>query len=246
ALQRRGTPAIRQHLRRVLDEGAFGADYLVRVKVPEGSFYRSVSAPGPEKRAQDRRLGREGGGFAIKTTETKDRLPQPGEPSADDAAYQSSFRAGGGVAIAALARAAAMGAPGERSADYLRTAEDAWAFLAAHNAQLTNDGQENIVDDYCALLAATELFGATGKPEYKAAADERARRLIARLAPAPKAYWRANTEGHPFLPAADAGLPVASLLAYAEIADPPAKAAALRAARASLEGEMAVTAEVAN
>ena len=245
-LQRRGAPAIRQHLRRLLDEGAFGADYLVRVKVPGGSFYRSVSAPGPEKRPPDRRLGREGGGFAIKTTETKDRLPPPGEPSADDAAYQSSFRAGGGVAIAALARAAAMGAPGERSVDYLRTAEDAWAFLAAHNAQLTSDGQENIVDDYCALLAATELFGATGKPEYRAAADERARRLIARLAPAPRAYWRANNSDRPFFHAADAGLPVASLLAYLDIAGPEAQAAIIQAIRASLEWEMAVTAEVAN
>jgi len=219
-LQRRGTPAIRQHLRRLLDEGAWGADYLARVKVPSGSFYRSVSAPGPEKRPQDRRL--------------------------DDAAYQSSFRAGGGVAIAALARAAAMGAPGERSADYLRAAEDAWAFLAAHNAQLTNDGQENILDDYCALLAATELFGATGQPEYKAAADERARRLIARLSPAPKAYWRADSSDRPFFHAADAGLPVTSLLAYLEIAGPEARASVVRAIRASLEWEMAVTSEVAN
>src|SRR5207247_6864275 len=187
------------------------------------SFYRSVSAPGPEKRPQDRRLGREGRGFAIKTTETKDRLPQPGEPSSDDAAYQSSFRAGGGVAIAALARAAAMGAPGERSADYLRTAEDAWAFLAAHNAQLTNDGQENVVDDYCALLAATELFGATGKPEYKAAADERARRLIARLAPAPKAYWRAGKTDRPVFPAAHAGPPVTRLPRYPDVSGPAAR-----------------------
>jgi len=245
-LQRRGTPSIRQHLRRLLDEGAFGADYLVRVKVPDGSFYRSVSAPGPEKRPQDRRIGREGRGFAIKTAETKDRMTAPGEPSEDDAAYQSSLRAGGGVAIAALARAAAMRAPGERNGDYLRAAEEAWAFLAAHNAQLTNDGRENVVDDYCALLAATELFNATRKPDYKAAADERARRLIARLAPGPKAYWRADENDRPFFHAADAGLPVTSLLAYAEIADPEAKAAALRAVRTSLEGELAVTSEVAN
>ena len=245
-LQRRGTPSIRQHQRRLLDEGAFGADYLVRVKVPSGSFYRSVSAPGPEKRPPDRRIGREGRGFAIKTTETKDRMPAPGEPSADDAAYQSSLRAGGGVAIAALARAAAMGAPGERSGDYLRAAEEAWAFLAAHNASLTNDGRENVVDDYCALLAATELFNATRKPDYKAAADDRARRLIARLAPSPKPYWKADDGDRPFFHAADAGLPVTSLLAYAEIADPAAKAAALSAIRVSLEWELAVTSEVAN
>jgi GH18 family chitinase len=245
-LQRRGTPAIRQHLRRLMDEGAWGADYLVRVKVPGGSFYTSVSAPGPEKRPQDRRLGQQGRGFAIKTAETKDRLAQPAGPAADAAAYESSLRAGGGVAIAALARAAAMGAPGERSADYLRAAEDAWAFLAAHKALLTNDAHENIVDDYCALLAATELFNATGKPDYRAAAGERARRLIARLAPAPTAYWRADGADRPFFHPADAGLPVASLLAYLDIADPEARDAVLQAIRTSLEWEMAVTSEVAN
>ena len=135
-----------------MDEGAWGADYLVRVKAPGGSFYRSVSAPGPEKRSRDRRVGRDTG-------------------AGGEGAYQSSLRAGGGMAIAALARAAAMEAAGERSADYLRAAEEAWAFLAASNARLTNDGRENIVDDYCALLAATELFQATRKPDYKSAAD---------------------------------------------------------------------------
>ena len=37
-------------LKRLLDEAAWGADYLVRIKAPDGSFYRSVSAPGAEKR----------------------------------------------------------------------------------------------------------------------------------------------------------------------------------------------------
>ena len=35
------------------------ADYLVRIKAPAGSFYRSVQSPGPAKRAQDRRIARE-------------------------------------------------------------------------------------------------------------------------------------------------------------------------------------------
>jgi len=111
-LQRRSDPRLfRQDLRRLLDEGAYGADYLVRVKAPGGSFYRSVSAPGPGKRPADRRIGREGGGA----------------PTMDEAPYQSSFRAGGGVAIAALAQAALLQAPGERAGDYLPAAEAAWA-----------------------------------------------------------------------------------------------------------------------
>ncbi|HEU0107517.1 MAG TPA: glycoside hydrolase family 9 protein, partial [Vicinamibacteria bacterium] len=231
-LQRRSDPLFRQYLRRLLDEGAWGADYLVRVQAPGGSFYRSVSGPGPAKRPDDRRIARDGRGKAVTST--------------DEAAYQSSFRAGGGVAIAALAQAALLQAPGERQADYLRAAEDAWAFLAAHNEHLTNDGHENIVDDYSALLAATELFRATRKPEYKRAADARATRLLARLSPAPRAYWRADDQDRPFFHAADAGLPVTSLVAYLDVVDDARRAAVLEAVRASLEWELAVTGEVAN
>src|SRR5262249_4935687 len=74
-LKQREDANFRQYKRRLLDEAMFGADYLVRVKNPEGSFYRSVGAPGGEKKAEDRRLGKEGEGFAIKTLETKDRSP---------------------------------------------------------------------------------------------------------------------------------------------------------------------------
>ncbi len=51
---------------------------------------------------------------------------------------------------------------------YLKAAEDAFAFLSAHNRELLNDGKENILDDYCALMAATELYRATHQPEYLA------------------------------------------------------------------------------
>lgn len=247
-LQRRSDPLFRQHLRRLLDEGAWGADYLVRVKAPGGSFYRSVSAPGPAKRPEDRRIGRDAQAMKVRTSRTDDSsfVAVGGAPLADEATYQSSFRAGGGVAIAALAKAAWMEAPGERRADYLRTAEEAWAFLAAHNEALTSDGRENIVDDYCALLAATELFHATRKAEYKAAADARADRLIARLGRRPRAYWRADGKDRPFFHAADAGLPVTSLIAYLDVAEGPRRAAVLDAIRASLEWELAVTGDAVN
>jgi hypothetical protein len=57
-LQRRSDPLFRQYLRRLLDEAAWGADYLVRVQAPGGSFYRSVSGAGTGKRPEDRRIGR--------------------------------------------------------------------------------------------------------------------------------------------------------------------------------------------
>jgi GH18 family chitinase len=242
-LLRRGAGNARQYRRRLLDEGAWGADYLVRVHVPGGTFYRSVSGSGPEKRPQDRTIGKDERSFAIHTLESRQSMQGERAAPREDAAYQTSFRSGAGVAIAALARAAAMHVRGERQAEYLGTAEEAWGVLAKDNVAFTNDGKENIVDDYCALLAATELFAATGKGEYRAAADARASHLIARLMP--KGYWRADDGDRPFFHAADAGLPVVSLLAYLEVA-PERKAEVLKAVRTSLEWELSVTAEVAN
>jgi hypothetical protein len=245
-LEARGDRNFRQYRRRLADEAAWGADFLVRMRAPEGSFYRSVSAPGGEKRPADRVIARDHRAFAL-TASPEKRTEWPSVPAEGPAAYQTSFRAGGGVAIAALARAAAaQGLPGERKADYLKTAEEAWAYLAKNNAALTNDGKENILDDYCALLAATELHRATKKPAYAEAMDARATALVARLQPAPRAYWRADAGDRPFFHAVEAGLPVLALLRYAEVAGAPQKTAALDAVRRSLEWELAVTAEVAN
>ena len=55
-LNRRGDQSFQQYKRRLLDEAMFGADFLVRMKNPDGSFYRSVSAPGRGKTAEDRHL----------------------------------------------------------------------------------------------------------------------------------------------------------------------------------------------
>ena len=165
----------------------------------------------------------------------------------------------------AAARGGADGAPGSpgygvsrgegdfKAADYLKAAEDAFAFLEKNNLLFTNDGKENILDDYCALVAATELFRTTKKPVYKEAADRRAASLEARLVSwksdtVYENYWRADGEGgdRPFFHPVDAGLPVVSLLLYSEIADEAGRAKALDAVRKSLAFELAVTAEVAN
>lgn len=249
-LTRRGDGNFRQYKRRLLDEAMFGADYLVRVKSPGGSFYRSVGAPGPEKRPEDRRIGREGAGFAIKTNKNASFM---GETHAvagvNPSAYEVGFRSGGGVAIAALARAGTYPVCGDFSnAVYLQTAEDAFDFLQAHNLQFANDGRENIVDDYCALLAATELFKATKADKYKLAADRRAQSLMNRLVTSGHwtNYWRADDGDRPFFHAADAGLPVVSLLNYYDMADTATRAKVLATVRKSLEFEMAVTKEVVN
>ena len=247
-LNRRGDPNFRQYKRRLLDEAMFGADYLVRVKSPNGSFYRSISAPGPEKAAADRRIAKEGSGFAIKTNKNVSYMGET-HTVGEKSDYEVAYRSGGGIAIAALAVASTYPVSGDFSnAQYLKAAEDAFKFLEANNQSRLNDGKENIVDDYCALLAATELFKATKSEPYKLAADRRAHNLMNRLVTSGghTNYWRADDGDRPFFHAADAGLPVVSLLEYYEIADAPTQKHILEAVRKSLEFELQTTAEVAN
>lgn len=250
ALDARNDIAFKQYKRRVLDEAIFGADYLVRVKNPDGSFYRSVSAPGPEKRPEDRKIGKDSKGYAIKTIETKDNFNYGNtERVSSQATYEVSYRAGAGVSIAALAMASTYPVSGDyTSADYLKTAEDAFAFLEQYNVMYTNDGKENIVDDYCALMAATELFKATKKGIYKTAADKRALSLINRLITSDKYknFWRANDADRPFFHAADAGLPVVALINHLPVADAILKNKILDAVKKSFEFELHVTGEVNN
>jgi len=245
---RRGLEGFTRYKPRMLDEAMFGADYLVRVKVPEGSFYRSVSNGGVDQVPEKRMIAGEMKRFGI---ESQPGQGAPGmvESANSDLEYEVSYRSGGGIAIAALAMASTYPVSGEfRSADYLKAAEDAFDFLEKNNLKLTNDGKENIVDDYCALAAATELYRATHAEKYRAAADRRARSLMARQISAGqyKNYWRADDGERPFFHASDGGFPVVSLLYYAEVADPATKEQVLATVRKSLEFEFGITAEVNN
>ena len=237
-----------QYLRRLLDEGLFGADFLVRDKRSDGSFYESIDAPGKEKLAQDRRIGDPNWRTQIKRS-AGDVGARTEQPPRGPHAYESSFRAGGGMAIAALALASTMNLDGDFTRqDYLHTAEAAYRFLDAHNKELLNDGVENIVDDYCALLAATELYRATHDETWRQAADRRAQSLMARLVThdGQGDYWRADAGTRPFFHPTDAGLPVVALLEYNLIATPEKQAAVREAVRRSLRYELHVTDEVNN
>jgi hypothetical protein len=249
-LERRGDAPFAQYRKRLLDEALFGADYLVRIKNPAGSFYITVSARGPEKKPEDRLISPKASRHIILTPETKDKFRDYGKEKAQaDTVFEAGYREGAGLCIAALAMASTAGRSGDFGpADYLRAAEEAFAFLEKNNIRFTNDGRENIIDDYCALLAATELFRATKKPAYREAADKRAENLVSRLTTSGGYgnYWRADDADRPFFHPVDAGLPVVSLLTYAEVADGPARARALAAVRRSLEHELALTAEVPN
>jgi len=236
-----------EYERRMLDEGLYGADFLTRIKRPKGSFFETISSPGTGKLAKDRTIGNSNYRTRIKlqteeSTETSDKADGPHT-------YEASFRAGGGMSIAALALASTMPEDGELTrAEYLKAAEEAFQFLDTHNRELLNDGAENILDDYCALMAATELYNATHKEAYRAAADRRAARLMTRLTSSGrwKDYWRADDGTRPFFHPVDAGLPAISLLEYFQIAAPAQQAAVLQTVERSLKFELGVTSEVNN
>lgn len=233
--------------RRLLDEGLYGADYLVRIRRPDGSFLESINAPGTQKLAKDRAIGNPNWRTRIKTsvnqsTESTGAITGPH-------AYEAGFRAGGGMAIAALALASTMPEDGDFSrSQYLSAAEATFSFLQAHNSELLNDHVENILDDYCALVAATELYRASHKPIYLDAADQRANRLVSRLTSsgAFHGYWRADNGTRPFFHPSDAGLPVVSLLRYATIASSQQRERVLQTVKESLQFELRTTHEVNN
>ncbi len=233
--------------RRILDEAMYGADYLVRVQAKDGSFYRSVGAPGPGKLPKDRSIQADEGSYRIK--QTKDQAFAASTAAKNWRSYESSYRSGGGIAIAALAMASAYPVCGEFSnADYLKAAENAFAFLEKDNTKTDFDGKENILDDYCALSAATELYKVTHKEIYQKAADKRVDQLINRLAlwNNYKNYWRADDKDRPFFHASDAGLPVVSLLYYYPYATTEVQARIKKAVKQSMLFELAITHEVNN
>lgn len=239
----RGDANFTQITRRLADELAYGADFLVRMHRPGHSFYETIDAPGPGKKAVDRRIGRAMTGFGIKKAATDDW------PDIQGGHYEVSFRSGGGFAIAGLAIAARVAVGGDFSrADYLANAERAFAYLAAHNPALTNDGKENMLDDYSALLAASELYRTTHKAVYAQAAKQRAENLMARLASNNQYtdYWRVDATDCPFFNPSDAGAPLVSLLDYYPLADAATQARIKDTVRRSLGFELGITGEVAN
>ncbi len=215
------------------EEALYGADFLMRMQDPSGYFYTSIHDSCSKDPAQREICGYKGLSHA-KHGETK-----------------AGIREGGGMAIAALARVSKLKQSGDFTpAQYLAAAEKGFVHLTRHNLEYIDDHQENILDDYCGLLAATELYSVTMNPLYLQAARSRAESLAGRLAKDERyaGWWRADAVGaRPFFHAADAGLPVVALCRYQQIeSDAGRKAAAGAAVTESLRFELALTKEVAN
>ncbi|MFL0861928.1 glycoside hydrolase family 9 protein [Vibrio parahaemolyticus] len=190
---------------RLIEEALFGADFLVRMQNEKGFFYMTVFDKWSKDTAQ-----RE-----ICAYET-----QLGHKFDD---YQAGFRQGGGVAIAALAAASRLGVHGEYDQQkYRNAAENGYWHLKEHNTQYLNDSEENIIDEYCALLASVELFKATKETRYLEESRLWAQRLVARQMSDEQIqhFWSANEDGsRPYFHAAEAGLPVIALCEYLAIED---------------------------
>ncbi len=212
-------------------EALWGADFLVRMCDPAGMFYMTVFDRWSGDTAQ-----REITSYSTQAGHKHDT-------------WEAGYRQGGGMAIAALARVARLKHDGEfTSADYLATAERAFAHLEAHNLEYLDNGEENIIDDYCALLAATELARATDKPEYFSKAAQRADSLLGRLSSGHghDGWWRADNGTRPFFHASDEGLPIAALVDYLAIAPDADRTRIGLALSRAVRHLLAVTSEVEN
>ncbi len=207
---------------RLVDEALHGADFLHRLQRPDGAFCATVFDRW-SKRTDERRI-------CAYATQKGELLP----------GYQAAFRQGGGLAIAALARASTLPRDGAFTrAQYLAAAERGFAHLQQHNRRYLPDGQENIIDDYAALLAATELCAAGAG--HGDAVRERSARLLARQH-ADGWFWADDARTRSFTHAAEAGLPFVALLRTLEACPDAVDAPALRAAVArGLQWELRIT-----
>jgi len=243
------------------DELFHGADFLLRMQDPEGWFYTTVFDQwswDPDRRMlcayrgqKGERLStfraayRTGGGLAVAALARASALSRRGghgDYASDD--YLRAARLGFEVLERRSGEfladeAAAEARHGASAAPHAGDAVESRAGAAAAGAAGATDAAgaaENIIDDYCALLAAAELFAADGLPEARSAALRRIAALGARIrsdGPLP-GWWDANGKGRPFYHAVEAGLPIIALLRarriLGEAADEAGAAAAIRAA----------------
>jgi hypothetical protein len=209
------------------NEAIWGADYMMRSLSKEDYFYETVFSYF-SKDPNARRVV----GLRANSVTTSD--------------YQAAFREGGGMAIAALARISVWKKDGAfTSAQYLDGAKRAFAHLLINNTKYDDDGKENIIDDYCALMAATELWIATDSSLYRDEARKRAHNLAQRISPG--GYFIADDGSRPFWHASDAGLPVIALCRYLKKEKELSyREAALNTIKTALNYTLKVTNDVSN
>ena len=190
---------------RLHEEARYGAEFLLRMQHPDGYFYMTVF----DKWSKD--------------TEQREICAYETQLGHKKCDYQAGFRQGGGMAIAALAKASRLAnLSADEAQQFLTAAESGYAHLKKFNTQYLNDGTENIIDEYCALLASIELYRSTKQSQYLKEARYWADALAQRAAHDEQFtfYWSSNDDGtRPYYHAAEAGLPVIALNEYVAIED---------------------------
>ncbi len=215
------------------EEALYGADFLFRMQDKKGYFYTIVF---------DKWTGNP------KRREICSYSTQKGIKSDD---YQAGYRQGAGLAIAALAKVSILGLSGDYTSEqYLNAALKGFEHLEKHNLEYLNNHKENIIDDYCALLASIELYNASKEQKYLDSARKRRISLCNRLSDDKnyENWWRADDDGlRPYFHAVEAGLPLVSLIRYMEV-EPNKKLTeeVWKIIKDSLEFELFITTEVNN
>lgn len=211
------------------EEVAYGADFLVRMQSSEGYFYMTVFD----------NWGKPGSIFYL--------CEFTGSDGIKSANYQTAYRQGGGMAIAGLARAASQNISGSFTAQqYLETAKKGFEHLESKQSiggscEYCNDKEENIIDDYTALLATAELYNATKESKYLEVARKRAEHLAGRVSK-DGYFWSDEAKTRPFWHASDAGLPLVALVRYLELETDAEKSEAIQsAAKKHLDWMLKVT-----
>jgi hypothetical protein len=209
------------------NEAIWGADYIMRSLSKDDYFYMTVFSYFSKDPNARRIVGLHAN--SVTTNE-----------------YQCAFREGGGMAIAALARIARWGKNGSfTSQQYLKGAKRAFAHLLVNNTKYDDDGKENIIDDYCALMASTELWITTDSSIYRNEARKRAHNLAKRITAG--GYFIADDKSRPFWHASDAGLPIIALCRYLKKEnDPLYRDTALSTVKKALDYTLKVTNDVSN
>jgi hypothetical protein len=208
--QRSGAPPLLTE--RIREEALHGADFLVRMLDPDGFWYVTVF-DGWSKVPEQREL-----------CSYRTQLGHKG----DD--YQAGWRQGGGMAAAALAIASTLGdGPEHTAGEYVAAAQRGFEHLVAHGTEYLDDGRENIIDDTCSLLAATELTAASAERSALVAEqlDRRVEMLLARRRMTGEHVWMSADGGdRSWFHASDEGLPTVALSRFAEVVPEHRRAAA--------------------
>ncbi|MCR9264098.1 MAG: ThuA domain-containing protein [Flavobacteriaceae bacterium] len=212
----------------LIQETFYGADYIMKSLSPEGYFYMTLFSYF-KKDPKERRVV----GLLADSKTTSD--------------YQSGFREGGGMGVAALARISTWKWKSKyRPSEYLKAAEKAYAHLLKNSTKYIDDHTENILDDYSALMASTELWLATGKSKYQKDARARAEKLVQRQSEE-GFFWSDDAKTRPFWHASDAGLPLIALIRYLDAEkDRSLRSRTLSTIKKFIDYQLRISAETAN